>query len=67
MPRKKFIARREDKLITSSCISNVENHESLGVKQEHPPEAQASTQYASLSSVMQQHRGPPFTVGSIYS
>jgi len=67
MPRKKFIARREDKLTTSSSISNAEDHESLGVNQEHPPEAQASTQDASLLGGMQQHRGPLFTVGSINS
>jgi len=57
MPRRKSIARREERITTCSSNSDVDDHELLGVDQKHAPMAQASTHDAGLSSSMSQSQG----------
>jgi hypothetical protein len=63
MLRGKFIGRCKDMIIASSSNSDADNHDSLGAYQE---QAWASTNNASSSSTMPQHRGGPFTARFIY-
>jgi hypothetical protein len=62
MPRRKSIARREERITTCSSSSDVDDHELLGADQKHAHEAQASTHDAGLSSSMSQSQG-----GSLHS
>ncbi|KAI5604807.1 hypothetical protein BDE02_01G311700 [Populus trichocarpa] len=62
MPRRKSIARREERITTCSSSSDVDDHELLGADQKHAPEAQTLTHDAGLSSSMSQSQG-----GSLHS
>ena len=39
MPRRKSIARRDERITTCSSSSDADDHESLGANQEQAPEA----------------------------